>query len=190
MLIFVWSVPMRYTLLWRNQPLFCKATWMWNFADYPNVLQMKRYWEDIITCLMEIILKVILKIFNSKTRAVVLANINGGMYFITWFIFLLMQNSPMQLPMSDNFKSVCLGGYKYKWMRKWMDKKRKERVNKLMNQWVSDWIKDTLHKKCSFPLRISSVNLLKKSLIENFIFCAVIPKTLMIYVSTFLQWNC
>ena len=44
----------------------------------------------------------------------------------------------------------------------------------------------TLHKKCNFPLRISSVNvtkstvncgtmhLLKKSLMENFIFCAVL----------------
>ena len=36
----------------------------------------------------------------------------------------------------------------------------------------------TLHKKWSFPLKISSVNvtsrLLKKSLMENFIFCAVL----------------
>ena len=31
----------------------------------------------------------------------------------------------------------------------------------------------TLHKKWSFPLWISSVNVLKKSLTENFIFCAV-----------------
>ena len=48
-------------------------------------------------------------------------------------------------------------------------------------QWSAmSFIKKTLQKKWSFPLRISSVNvtksakiLMKKSLIENLIFCAV-----------------
>ena len=48
----------------------------------------------------------------------------------------------------------------------------------------------TLHKKWSFPLRISSVNViwslfLKKSLMENFIFCAV-PDAIFVHYSCFL----
>ena len=42
-------------------------------------------------------------------------------------------------------------------------------------QW---WVSSSLHKQWSFPSRISSVNvtILKKSLMENLIFCAVVLK--------------
>ena len=60
-----------------------------------------------------------------------------------------------------------------------------ESLNKTPEKKMEDFLKlkevsfeESLHKKWSFPLRISSVNvtkshLLKKSLMENFIFCVV-----------------
>ena len=60
-----------------------------------------------------------------------------------------------------------------------------ESLNKTLEKKMEDFLKlkevsfeESLHKKWSFPLRISSVNvtkshLLKKSLMENFIFCVV-----------------
>ena len=44
------------------------------------------------------------------------------------------------------------------------------------NPWKRRFKEVSLHKKWSFPLRISSVNRPKKSLMENFIFCAVYRK--------------
>ena len=60
-----------------------------------------------------------------------------------------------------------------------------ESLNKTLEKKMEDFLKlkevsfeESLHKKWSFPLRISSVNvtkshLLKKSLMQNFIFCVV-----------------
>ena len=81
--------------------------------------------------------------------------------------------------------------------------KRKRKTKKNLAVFRKSNYINTLHKKWRFPLRISSVNvtkilrklqiwslLLKKSLMENFIFCAVITVSFNLYkkIRYYLAW--